>query len=152
MREGNRFTPTREDPPLRVVEHRATGDPWRTLVACICLNKAKRRAVDAVWPVLMKNWPNAGRMANARFPLLVLTLGLLGLQRQRATKLWEMSGLWFELEPESLPEWRDVHHLPGCGQHAAEAYRVVVEGDLDLPCADRVIEAWRLIEKEDRDG
>lgn len=145
MREpGGRFTPTRADPPLQVVEMRATGDPWRVLVACICLVQCNRNAVDRIWPELLGSWPTAEAMAGANAVELEATLRPIGLQRSRAQKLWSMSAEWLRWREEGLDvSWRDVERLPGCGQYAAEAYRVFVVGELAQPAADRVVETWR---------
>ena len=135
MRVGNAYVATPDDPPLQVLEYEATGDPWRVLVACICLNRASRNALDRVWPELMRRWPTAEKMAAARISALKRVVTPLGLQEGRALKLRAMSRQFVAGEA--------VGRMVGCGRYAREAYRLVVEGDTRTPCDDHALEGWR---------
>jgi endonuclease III len=112
------------------------------LCGCVLLSASNRVTVDYVWPVLFHLWPTPQALAAAEYLDVVPIVQPSGCQHRKANFLIWLSIQWND-HPD-IAEARSIRHLPGCGEYAAESWRVFVDGDLERPCTDKVVEAWRL--------
>jgi hypothetical protein len=76
-------------------------------------------------------------MSNARPATLATVIRPLGITR-RVDLIISLSR---EMIGGLAPD-RTVQSLPGCGQYAADAWQIFVQGDLDVEPADGVLAAW----------
>jgi A/G-specific adenine glycosylase len=104
--------------------------PWRgrrvsafqLLVAELLLKQTKTEDVARVWPALMTRFPTPIRMARAKRSLLVRLLRPLGLQRQRASHLLQVSKALVQRHRGQVPgEMAELLSLPGVGLYTAAA-------------------------------
>lgn len=105
------------------------------LVVCALLNLTSRRQVIPVIGELFERWPTPRALADAG-PELEELIAPCGLAPSRARRLRSMSAAFPGLTWLSPTTVQD---LPGCGQYAADAFRVFVQGDLDGEPHDAVL-------------
>ena len=70
---------------------------------------------------------------------LVEMLEPLGLQNRRAKILGDLAVKWYEIEPETRADVRD---LPGCGNYACDSWSIFVENDYDVNPTDSVLRGY----------
>lgn len=125
-------------------------DPWRVLVVCALLNLTSRRQVKPIIVELFDRWPTPSAMAEAG-PDLEELLTPCGLAPSRAKRLRSMAAAFPALTWLSPTT---IQGLPGCGQYAADAFRVFVQGDLSEDPHDAVLVEYverRRLERRLRD-
>ena len=130
------LVPDRACEPL--IQLRFRRRPWRLLVACILLNRTRGSQVRPMLDPLFARWPNARAMAEADPEELRRFIGSLGLGVQRTNALMDMSACF----PGRRMTREEVLALPGCGSYAADAYQMLVCGDLTVEPDDPELRRW----------
>lgn len=130
--------------PFRLIQEEHLDDPWRVLLACILLNQTRVEQVRPVLDALLHEWPNAAAMADAPVDEVEEIIAPIGLKK-RGGYITEMSAAYVAARPSG---WEAVLELPGCGRYAAEAWRMLVEGDRTFIPKDMKLRArmiwWRM--------
>jgi dCMP deaminase len=110
-------------------------NPWRIIVACICLNLASARQARGIVFRILQVWPTPSDLRQAD-EKLELILRPLGLSARRAHYLRTMSAQW--------SKGVNLIELPGVGPYAYESVQVFHHGQLPDPLsiADRKVAAW----------
>jgi A/G-specific adenine glycosylase len=89
--------------------------PFQLLAAELLLIQTKADDVARVWPVLIKRYPSAERLARAQTHSLIRLLQPLGLQNQRARALKALSLAIIDrfdgALPQSIPELLSLPHI-----------------------------------------
>ncbi|KZT21156.1 DNA glycosylase [Neolentinus lepideus HHB14362 ss-1] len=84
--------------PILIQEH-VDRDPWKLLVATMFLNKTSGRyAIPVFWEVV-KRWPTPHALSSANETELIELIKPLGLQRQRAKRLIQLSSVYINNPP-----------------------------------------------------
>jgi methyl-CpG-binding domain protein 4 len=122
--------------PLIQLKYRR--QPWRLLVACVLLNRTRGSVADPVIRELFRRWPDAVTLSGADRDELAELLRPLGLHNNRAGALIALSAAW----PRRRLRRADVLRLPGLGPYAADAYELLVLGDLSVVPEDRELLRW----------
>lgn len=122
---GDRTSWTRTAPYFAYVRNRVKNDP-------------------AILAEIQYGRENGSAEAAAAYTALERTLGPLGLASTRAHAICKLAVAWTERrEGNRLPEtYLDVQALPGCGDYAAEAWRIFVDGDLDFEPEDKSLSEY----------
>ena len=109
---------------MRLTQERLGGsDPWKVLVCCILLNRTQGQQSEPVLQELFNRWPDASKLVAADDSLeqLIAPLGLVG----RAKHLRQLSKALQTTDPQTRAE---VESLPGCGEYAADAWDMLING------------------------
>lgn len=96
------------------------GSPFQLLVATILSAQSTDVGVNKVTPALFARWPDAASLAGATIPEVERAIGSLGMFRQKAKRLVEMSRLLIERHGGEVPRRLDeLVALPGVGRKTA---------------------------------
>lgn len=125
---------TRE--PLIQVKYRRR--PWRLLVACCCLNRTRGTVARPVIEEIFRRWPDASALSGADRDELIAVLRPLGLHNNRAGALIALFKAW----PRRRLSRAEVLRLPGIGAYAADAYEMLVLGNLAVRPRDKELRRW----------
>lgn len=112
--------------------------PWRLLVACCCLNRTRGAVARPVIEEIFQRWPDALALSGADRDELTAVLRPLGLHNNRAGALIALSRAW----PRRRLSRAEVLRLPGVGRYAADAYEMLVLGDLTIRPSDKELRRW----------
>jgi methyl-CpG-binding domain protein 4 len=124
-------TPTRRS-PLGLIQEDLRWEPWRLLVACMCLNQTSIRQVRPVIWTFFATWPEPEQAASAPQGEMAAMLQSLGLQNRRSGLIIRMSRAFLDWLPS-----QDVRELPGVGKYAADSYNTFIRGDLAEGATDK---------------
>lgn len=120
-------------------------NPWEILVTCILLNRTQSEKAEPIIDDLLEEYPNPGSMSKAKVEKLTEILIPLGLSNRSVT-LINMSAKWLKGGDEKKTDpIKFVKSLPGCGDYAAEAYRMFYLGERDFWPKDKKL-ALRMLE------
>lgn len=125
-----------ETSPYRLMQEEFRNDPWKLLVACICLNMCSAKVARPLWEKVFEIWPSwPWLLATSResaMALLVEILRPLGFQNRRAERIVRMtedlSYQYHELKRDRMQI--EPLELYGCGKYAADSYNMFVKGIL----------------------
>ncbi|KAF6766329.1 DNA glycosylase [Ephemerocybe angulata] len=128
-----------------LIQEQVAGDKWKVFVACTLLNKTSGKLALPVFWDMMRRWPTAWTMSQAKEEDLVNMLLRLGTYTIRARRLIALSREYIK-DPPSLYDDRPsrpstpvrsvkgkqfarypatpVSHLPGAGPYALDSYRI----------------------------
>jgi endonuclease-3 len=96
------------------------GSPFQLLVATILSAQSTDVGVNKVTPALFARWPDAPSLAAAAIPDVERAIGSLGMFRQKAKRLVEMSRLLIERHGGDVPRrLEELVALPGVGRKTA---------------------------------
>jgi endonuclease III len=136
--------------PELLLQERVRGDPWRVLLVCALLNRTQGvQAEPALW-VILSRWPTADALADADVEQLEAVIRPLGLWRRRARTLKCMSADYYD--KGGYETVHDPRTIPGCGQYAADAWSLFVEGRALPPGEVGDVELRRYAEWRARPG
>lgn len=122
--------------PLIQLKYRKS--PWRLLVACVLLNRTRGTVADPVIRELFERWPTPKSLSGADTDELTRLIEPLGLQHQRALSLVYLSRGY----RRGRYTRRQVKDLAGVGDYAADAYEMLVLGDLRVKPRDKELRRW----------
>lgn len=113
--------------------------PWRTssddylrLLAEVLLQRTRAGAVAAVWPLVVRSFPTARRLAAATDEELILTVRPLGLGLKRARYLKHLGESLVQLG--TVPtNFAELGSLPGVGPYSAGAFLASSRGERTAP-------------------
>jgi A/G-specific adenine glycosylase len=106
----------------RLPWRRATVSAFQLLIAEFLLKQTKADDVANVWPELVRRFPSAKRLGNARKADLLTILRPLGLQNQRAVSLIRLAkALLAKFDGEVPEDVQSLLTLPGVGLYTAAA-------------------------------
>ena len=120
-----------ETSPYKLIQEELRHNPWRLLVAVICLNQTSAKQARPVLDNFFKIWPDPESAALAIPDLVTDVIRPLGLQRKRARNIISMSQEFLR------GEFRDPDELPGIGKYGADSYRLFIENVLILDVEDK---------------
>ena len=154
-------------PPLQatsfgLVQETLSHDPFRLLLAVICLNTTRGHVALPVFYELIERYPSPADLAAAGLDDVVDIIQCLGLQNQRAATCINLAKAWLERPPERGKRYRVLHYpkkgdgrdiqtgeiidedderigweigqLPGVGAYAIDSWRIFCRDELrDLP-------------------
>lgn len=112
-------------------------EPWKLLVACICLNQCSAKVARPVWENIFKAYPTMDHLlldVEMAEQDLGWRLRPLGFQNVRAKRIVRMTR---DLADELARVSRHVRHvrveqLYGCGKYASDSYEIFVKGNTPL--------------------
>lgn len=120
---------------MRYVEGRETlfqerlkDRPFWMLVCCQLVNLTSIEKAEPVLEYLMQHF-FIYTLAKTPEERLYPILKPLGLHTRRAKSIVGLAKAWERHPPETAA---DVMNLPGCGQYAADSWKIFIEGDLDV--------------------
>lgn len=122
-----------------MLEAHYTDNLWKMLVACVLLNRTRRKQVDAVIDDLFKKWPTPESMSAATKDHIAHAIRSLGFYNRRAHSLVELSKRYVEHHPHSVDA---VASLPGIGRFALEAYKIFWLNDLSFEPTDKELKKY----------
>jgi endonuclease III len=120
-----------------MIQDELKGQPdygWRTLVACVLMNRATAAQVRPVLRNVLARWPRPQDMANASEAELSRILRPTGFCHTRAARLTRMSREF----QQGIP----VTGLTGVGPYALESWRIFVEEDLGFTPKDKKLKSY----------
>lgn len=135
--------------PLDLIQEYYAHDPYRLLASCIlCSRTSGGPTIRNVVTAFLKKYPTPTHVVEADFWTLREELLPLGLNREKATKLFA-GGF--------LGQWAEVTELYGCGAGLASAsFDVFCRGDYSKVLrdkkADRTVKAYASYLKRIREG
>lgn len=129
LRINESWIPPRSDDPL--IQEDLHRDPWRLLVACICLNQTTREQLDKVIWKLFQQFPEPQLMAEAEESQIASIIKSLGFQNRRSQILKKMSQQYISVQ------WQTAKELTGCGKYADDSYQIFCLGN------------WRAVQPQD---
>lgn len=118
--------------PYGLIQETLYSDPWKLLVACICLNKTSCAVVRTLIWELFQLIPTPEAAVATPEDAILRIIRPLGLSK-RAGYIKRLS------EQYLSDDWRVVTELAGCGKYASDAYALFVSGD------------WREVAAEDKE-
>ena len=118
--------------PYGLIQETLYSDPWKVLVACICLNKTSCAVVRTLIWELFQLVPTPEAALAVPEDAILRIIRPLGLSK-RAGYIKRLS------EQYLRDDWRVVTELAGCGKYASDAYALFVSGD------------WREVQPEDKE-
>ena len=118
--------------PYGLIQETLFRDPWKVLVACICLNKTSCAVVRTLIWELFQLIPTPEAALTVPEEDILRIIRPLGLSK-RAGYIKRLS------EQYLRDDWRVVTELAGCGKYASDAYALFVSGD------------WRGLKPEDKE-
>lgn len=110
--------------PFGLIQEELRDDPWRLLIACICLNLTNIRQVRPVIVGLFEAYPSPELVVGGSEVQIAGLIRTLGLHNRRARSIVRMSQAY-------VMGFTDVRQLPGVGKYAADSHRIFCEGRLD---------------------
>lgn len=123
--------------PISMIQEELRGQPhygWKTLVACILMNRATGNQARPVLRELLNRWPTPNALSKAEESDVLEAVRPLGFQTARARNLIQMSDRFLRRVP--------IKDLPGIGQYALESWRIFVEDDLDFVPQDAKLRSY----------
>lgn len=124
------------------------GEYLELLISCILLNQTSRKQVDTILDRVVKymNVSSTGGRAESYAEMI----RPLGLWQRRSVSLANLKPAFTELEKmfghPSLWSWELISDLPGCGEYAAESWRIFVNGDTNFTPNDK--ELLKYVQKD----
>lgn len=109
------------------------GSPWHVAVASVCLCRCKRNV--PVLSHMFRQWPTP-QLMEASDVSLEAVLAPLGLQRQRARHIQQLSSKWY------LESWDDLRDFKGVGDYVVDAVALFCFGNTHLTCNDGVLRSY----------
>lgn len=122
---------------VRMIQEELRGQAnygWKTLVACILMNRATGDQARPVLGKLLDRWPTPSDLSRAEEADVLEVVHPLGFQKARARNLIQMSDRFLRRVP--------VKDLPGVGPYALESWRIFVEDDLDFVPQDAKLRSY----------
>lgn len=110
------------------------GSPWHVTVSSVLLQRARRKA--PVLQDMFESWSTPELMACSITEDLEEVLHPLGLHRNRARFLQQLSNKWF------TESWSDLRDLNGVGLYVADAVGLFCFGCTALDSTDGVLEQF----------
>lgn len=109
--------------PYCLIQEILRDDPWKLLVAVICLNMTSAKQAIPVLEKIFKTADTPELLLALDGDQLESILKPLGLHRRRSKTLVEMSKAF-------LGGFSDLIELPGIGKYGADSYNMFISGDL----------------------
>ena len=106
-------------------------DRWKCLVACILLNRTKRKQVDAIRDELFEFAPTAEDMATCDIDKLIEIIRPLGFYNIRASTLIKMS--------RSFLSGVNIKDLPGIGLYGHSSDRIFFNDEINIDVDDHAL-------------
>lgn len=107
---------------------------WKTLVACILMNRATGDQARPVLKELLDRWPSPNELSRADESEVLEVVRSLGFQTARSRNLVQMSDRFLRRVP--------LKDLPGIGPYALESWRIFVEDDLNFVPQDEKLRRY----------
>jgi methyl-CpG-binding domain protein 4 len=110
--------------PYCLLQEHVWPNPWLVLVACVTLNRTRRKQVERVFPEFVQKFSSPQDLL-ATDPVVVKTLiSCLGFGTRRTKTLFKLA--------EKYVAWDriNVNELPGVGEYASRAWQIFVKNDL----------------------
>lgn len=120
-----------------MIQEELRGQPnygWKTLVACILMNRATAAQARPILKNLLDRWPDPSSLAQAKATDVTEIVRPLGLKTNRAKYLIAMSDQFLRRVP--------LKDLAGVGPYARESWRIFVEDDLDFVPSDKKLRVY----------
>lgn len=114
---------------MRLIQETHCTEPWQILLACVVLNRTQATQVAPVLSEMTTRWPSRETMAAAEIRDVEAIVAPLGL-RKRAADVVKMAHRLKEVPDSNRREF--VSSLPGCGEYAADAWCMLVDGARDF--------------------
>lgn len=106
---------------------------WEHMVSVILLNLTSHIQVREVLPALLRRYPTCEDMAAASLVELESIVTPLGLYRERARHLKDMSKAFLVWDGE------DATELPGIGKYGSDSYRIFFKDEIPCDVQDRTL-------------
>ena len=126
--------------------------PWKVLVICQCLNRSAWPVAEIIVKEIFERYPDPYSMDEISLEsiedtVLYEIVKSIGLGRQRVENLIKMSRQYTACIKYKKDQYHfyDVRNFRGCGQYAADAWRLFV---LKMPCMPLDKHLRRYAEKE----
>lgn len=121
--------------------------PWRLLVACTLLRRARGGVVKETLDEVFDRWPGPLELLTAPVIEVVETLRPCGFQnvRTRAILSLTIDYLQFVLKHRRVPRHFEVAQWRGVGPYITQSYRLFVDRlpmPADLVPVDHVLQCW----------
>ena len=117
-------------------------DKYKVLISCILLNRTTRKQVDKVIYRLFDIYPTADDLSRADQTYLKEMIRPLGFYNRRSKTLIEFSKSFAN-------GFNDVKILPGVGEYAYDAYRILFLNDMSFEPKDKALKNFiKFIDKD----
>lgn len=110
--------------PYNLIQESLWPSEWKSLVACLLLNRTTRKQVEKVIDELFAKWTTPESMASADENDVFAVVKLLGFGKIRSRRLIDMSSAYIERG------WSHASELPGVGEYASRAWEIFFVGKL----------------------
>ncbi|XP_054707366.1 methyl-CpG-binding domain protein 4-like [Uloborus diversus] len=104
--------------PFNLIQEDLYHDPWKLLIATICLQKTTGLCVKKVLPEFFSKFPSPHATLNAKISDIVSTLQCLGLQQKRAAIILKFTDEYLH------KSWKYPIELHGIGKYGNDSYRI----------------------------
>ncbi|XP_035205538.1 methyl-CpG-binding domain protein 4-like isoform X1 [Stegodyphus dumicola] len=116
FRSGNKWIPPRS--PFNLIQEDLYHDPWKMLIATICLQKTAGGSVKKVLSDFFKKYPTPNILLQAQPSEISKCLQTLGLQDKKAKIILRFSDDYIN------KKWKYPIELHGIGKYGNDSYRI----------------------------
>jgi methyl-CpG-binding domain protein 4 len=116
---------------------------WRVLLASALCNRTRGKRALPILLDIVRRWPRAEDLAEAKTEDLGKMLRSLGFQSVRTKRIVAMCAALVAKQIHLFPyRFRVVNDLPGVGEYAQDAWSLFVIGRTDVDPRDRELVKW----------